>query len=150
MAEGSSNCASCGAALPTPDAVCPRCEQTLLNPDTDPTIGRYQCPGCSGRFDHPELAWWPRDVPWYRPQVQKTQCPHCKAFLRDKKAARFSSLEYGAVIALVLASNFAPWRPQTQIILLVALCLFQFIRWRRANASVSIEAERYAMEKSGA
>lgn len=138
-------CANCGAPLPAQDAICPACEQELADSSADPRKGKYRCPRCSSRFDKAQLAWWPSNVPWYRPQMQRPRCPHCERILRDRKAATLSPVEVVVFIALMVASDFSPWRPGTQILLLVALGAFRFARWKQAESSV-FEEDRYALE----
>lgn len=137
-------CENCGAILASPDAVCLRCERELTE---SPFFGKYRCPNCASRFDQPALGWWPPNVPWYRPQIQKPECPQCKAYLRDRKTFELTIFERWGMRALVFASIFSPWRPGTQI---VALAIFvpwsitYYLRWRKARSSVLVEEERYA------
>lgn len=149
MTDPMVRCESCGAVLPTPDAVCPRCEQELASAAANPASGRYRCPACSSRFDRASLAWYPPDAPWYWPQRQENQCPHCRSFLRDRNAIPFSTTEYAILGVLVVAAQFSPWRPGTQIGLLLAIAVFQYVRWRRAQSSLPVEEERYALQKPG-
>jgi hypothetical protein len=140
-------CAGCGAALPAPDAVCSRCERELSMPQTDSHSGKYRCPNCSCRFDKPAEVWSPPDAPWYRPQTLKPQCPHCRNPLRDEKAVHLSPVEVGVFALLVIASDLSPWRPGAQFVLLLVFCGLFLWRWRSAQAAVSNEEERYAVEK---
>lgn len=147
MDDPAPQCVNCGGPLPSPHAVCSRCEGEFSSPTG--AMGKYRCPSCSCRFDQPGLAWWPPGARWYWPQTQKPQCPHCNSFLRDKKIPAFSFRESAGVAALVIASSFSPWRPGTQIALLVLLVLVEIARWRHATSSVPVEEERYAAEKRG-
>lgn len=147
MANDSSRCANCGTLLPTPDAVCPRCESELSS-----AVGKYRCPNCDSHFDQPAQGWWPLNAPWYWPQKQKAQCPHCKVCLRDKKALVITPIEWWGAFAILIVVNFSPWRPGTQIVALVLLgllSLLYFVRWKRAKASVHSEEERFAVETGG-
>jgi hypothetical protein len=88
--KGLSHCARCGAVLASPDSVCERCDReldapvVLAAPKLDPTVGRYCCPCCSGRFDSPDRVPYPENGPWYRYQTPTPQCPHCGCWLRDR------------------------------------------------------------------
>lgn len=143
MINSAQSCANCGKPLPSPDAVCTQCEREL---SVDPGSGRYLCPNCGCRFDRPVQAWWPPKAPWYLPQTEKRQCPHCRSFLRDRKAVPSSSSDWGIITVLVIVSVFSPWRPDTQFVLLIFVGVVQFVRWRRARSSVHNEEDRYTIE----
>ncbi len=144
MSDRAAECANCGNTLPAPDAVCSRCEHEF--DPACPDAGKHRCPHCSKRFGEPLQSWFPPDVPWYRPQTQTPQCPHCKAFLYDRKALTLSPSETAAWVTLIVASNFSPWRPGTQILLLVVLGTWQLVRWKRIKLLV-VEEERFVPAK---
>ena len=140
-------CANCGASLASHDTICLRCEPELSPPNIDPNVGKYRCPSCRCRFDLADAAFWPPNVKWYWPQTLKSRCPHCGVFLRDKKILNRKPAELGIIAFLIIASSFSPWRPGTQIVLLIVLGAIDFTRWRRAKSCVSNEEERYEAEK---
>lgn len=158
-----SHCAQCGAPLPAPDAVCPKCDLELSSQTGSPAHGRYRCPHCSSRFDQPLQGWWPPNVPWYRPQDPKPQCPYCQAFLRDRTVETFSRAEWAGIWVVMFAVGTAlpwalskwPWAREQpllrQLITLAAVFgVFWLLRSRRrrqARASIALEEERYALEE---
>lgn len=159
MSPSLSRCAHCGATLPAPDAVCPQCDLVLSREAGSPTHGRYRCPACDGRFDQPAQGWWPPNVPWYRPQDAKPQCPHCQAWLQDRTEPAISRTEWWGIGALALALGMAlswllsrasvarEWRqPITLAVLYGLFWWWQSRRRRQARASISVEEARYALE----
>lgn len=124
-----------------------RCEPEFLQPNIDPKIGKYRCPKCACRFDHAGANLWPPNARWYWPQTFKPQCPHCDAFLRDRRVVHRTQTEIGVVAVLIFASIFSPWRPGAQLILFGALIVIDFVRWKGAKNCVVIEEERYALEQ---
>jgi hypothetical protein len=146
MTDRLTTCANCGSSLQNACAVCPRCDKALRADNADPSQGVYQCPVCTCRFDKPVLVWWPEKAPWYWPQDQKTQCPHCKVLLRDRARLRTSWREGLAWVALALASRLSPWRPGTQILLIALLFAFYFVRLIKAKNSVPAEEQRFGIE----
>lgn len=152
MAENTLRCANCGESLPSPDAICPRCERELSvdlpkhEPLIDPSIGKYRCPNCSSRFDWPIFAWWPPHAKWYLPQESKPQCPHCRVFLRDKMVTAF--IRWRVLIIVFIMIFFAPPNLGIRIILLVSLLvLFHLLHIRKVRVTIPIEEERYTVEK---
>lgn len=112
--------------------------------------GRYRCPGCGNRFDTPTPY---RVAPWYRVQAQKLRCPHCQAFLRDRKvlSSPRQSLVLAGVFFLLIVSAFfrLPTAASIAVVsLLVFVWVVELVQWWRANAAVKNEEERYAVEES--
>lgn len=148
------SCANCGATLRAPGAICKRCEQELIHSLADPTKGKYRCPRCARRFDKPMLDWWPHDAPWYRLQMQKQLCPHCKILLRDRKRAFLSPSESLIGAALFFALIVSSFLQLTKALSIVAACLLailwvvELVRWWRERSSVGREQERYAIDES--
>lgn len=60
-------------------------QSTQAIPDLTGTVGRYQCPGCHGKFDYCVTAWHPPHARWYVPQIAKTVCPLCAVELEWKR-----------------------------------------------------------------
>lgn len=141
-------CENCGSPLPIASAVCSRCEAELAAPTQSTSVGRYQCPNCGSRFDMPAQTWYPPNVPWYWPQRVKAQCPHCRSFLRDTKSIHLSTVEYAVLTSLIVVANFSPWRPWTQVALLVAFLALMFVRFKKLRSSQTTEERRYAAETS--
>ncbi len=88
------NCERCGIFLNTNKGICEKCDSELneerkrLNTDDEIKVankGKYVCPSCNFRFDKPSSILWPKDVKWYKPQINKLECPHCKIFLKEKR-----------------------------------------------------------------
>ena len=52
-------------------------QSTAQIPDLTGTVGRFECPGCHGKFDHWTTALHPANARWYVPQSTKTVCPLC-------------------------------------------------------------------------
>jgi hypothetical protein len=95
-------CEGCGQPLPSPDAVCARCEAELTAELSRPT-GKYACPQCHGNFAALALVPWPPKVPWWRPTTMRLQCPHCATPLRDRHALQ----PPGWLVAAAIAWAFA-------------------------------------------
>ncbi|MFZ6770789.1 hypothetical protein ACO0LM_27350 [Undibacterium sp. Di26W] len=140
-------CANCGAPLASANAICPRCEPEFSAPDKH--TGKYRCPDCACRFDQPDIAIWPSNAKWYRPQIQKAKCPHCQTLLRDRTVIQRSRTEMALMLAIIVASAFSTWRPGTQIILLAVLLVSEFLRKQAAAKSLVIEEDRYVSDQSG-
>lgn len=138
-------CSNCGRPLPAANAICLVCDREL---SPNEVAGRYRCPSCCGRFDHPALAPWPPYAKWYQPQAPKAQCPHCKLFLRDKKVLPITWIDWVTGIALVAAVNIWHLKAPIAWILLLGLVSVQLIRLKRTWSSVRYEEERYAIEKT--
>lgn len=103
MSAADSACQGCGAALPSPDAVCPRCEAELSAAPAP--AGPFVCPHCQGGFAQLVQAPWPPQVPWWKPTTMRLQCPHCSTPLRDRHVRPPPGWLIGAAIAGALASQ---------------------------------------------
>lgn len=138
MAEDTLRCANCGEPLPSPDAICPRCEREL---SVDPSVGKYRCPNCGSRFNRPTRKLWPPHAKWYMPQDLKPQCPHCEVFLRDKVETII--VPWWGIIVIA----FSPSDLGAQVVLftffLILVCL---LRIRKIQVVIPIEEERYVVE----
>ncbi len=143
----SSRCANCGTPLASAGAICLRCDGEFSPPAVDPTVGKYRCPSCSGRFDSTHMGPWPPNAKWYWPQDEKPKCPHCGIYFRDKTLPPLTRVEIAIVAVLFNALFFLPWRPVSQLALLGVVGAMAFFRKRRAKASVATEEDRYAIEK---
>ena len=78
------HCVGCGRPLQADDAICPFCAQQL-DPDPAPQPKPYRCPACGEWMERPHAAAWPPDAKWYRYTRLRDQCPHCQAWLRDRR-----------------------------------------------------------------
>jgi len=96
-------CQGCGEMLPSPDAICTRCEAELAEPSAP--VGRYVCAHCQTSFAAPAAAPWPPKVPWWRPTTMRLQCPHCDTPLRDRHALQPPGWLVAAAIAWVVAAQ---------------------------------------------
>jgi hypothetical protein len=139
-------CENCGAPLLAEDAICARCDSELKQPNVDPNNGRYRCPHCNCKFENPNEALWPPSAKWYQPQSPRPQCPHCHAYLRDKTVIYRSPMELVWTLLVISASVFSPWKPGTQIMLLVIFCTVEVIRWHRIKLNRQIGENRYELE----
>ena len=84
------HCEQCRRPLTHSEEVCPVCavelsQSTEAVPDLTGAVGRHQCPGCHGKFDHYGTAWHPPHARWYVPQTAKTICPLCAVQLEWKR-----------------------------------------------------------------
>lgn len=96
-------CQGCGALLPTPDAVCPRCDAELSAAPAP--AGPFICPHCQQGFASLAQVQWPPHVPWWRPTTMLLACPHCSTPLRDRYMAQPPGWLLLAAIAGALASQ---------------------------------------------
>ena len=76
------HCEQCHRPLAHAEDICPVCavelsQSTAQIPDLTGTVGRFQCPGCHGKFDYWTTALHPANARWYVPQSTKTVCPLC-------------------------------------------------------------------------
>ena len=114
-------CESCGASLPSPDAVCAQCEPQLSRPDETGVAGKFRCPNCTLRFDQPTKVQWPQNARWYVPQQVKQQCPHCKVLVRESNFRPFSALDVFIVLVLALLARVCIPHPYTSAAVLFML-----------------------------
>lgn len=137
-------CENCGAELPSVSAICAHCEKEFSSSQPDAPPGKHICPKCNLRFNAPIFVWWPMGAPWYVPQVQRIQCPHCKCLLRDRKSASYSGKERIAFVGAWVLATLIPSRvgylKWLMVIPVIALFIFTI---RRIEWFVSDE-NRYA------
>ena len=84
------HCEQCHRPLAHAEDICPVCAVELFQsteavPDLTGTVGRHQCPGCHGKFDHWTTALHPPNARWYVPQNTITACPLCAVELEWKR-----------------------------------------------------------------
>ena len=142
MSDARIHCDSCGKILPNPQAVCPACNAQLARDLKTSTRGKHLCPVCSQGFDRPVFELWPRGAKWYTPRQMKPTCPHCKAFLLDRKnpplPAKLIWLLVGATVVAYLAVPSGYEEP----VLGVMLAIYAAASWRFRGSRVS-DRERY-------
>ncbi|PTT77113.1 hypothetical protein DBR42_25715 [Pelomonas sp. HMWF004] len=136
MSDSPCACESCGASLPSADAVCAACEATLTARPPSPPL-RYVCPHCEGRFAGPVQALWPPRQPWWRPTKVRLQCPQCETPLRDghrRPAMEALVLLALGMPALLLQSETRhPWRGLGLALVIAGYALYGFAVHRRAS-----------------
>ena len=93
-------CAGCGAPLPSPTAVCPRCDAA---DQAQQASGRHVCPHCGGRFDRAGTVGWPLKAPWWRWQKAMPACPCCGQVLLDRALPPASPWRLAALLATLAA-----------------------------------------------
>lgn len=101
MTEPTLRCQGCGALLPTPEAVCGRCEAELSAEAHSPP-GKYICPHCHERIAGLVQVPWPPHVAWWRPTTMRLQCPRCDTPLRDRHAVQLPGWLMAVVIVAAL------------------------------------------------
>lgn len=104
MTEPGAHCQGCGALLPTPEAVCGRCEAELSAEPPSPR-GKYICPRCHERIAALALVPWPPRVPWWRPTTMRLQCPCCATPLRDRHAVQVPGWLITAAVAAAIGAQ---------------------------------------------
>ena len=138
-------CANCNASLASANAVCPHCEPEFSAPDRHK--GKYHCPQCDGRFDQLGICHWPPNAKWYQSHVQKLECLHCRAILRDRTVIQRSRTEHVLMPLAIMLSAFSTWRPGTQLMLLIIFVATEWLRKRALNKALLAEEDRYFSEK---
>ncbi len=153
MSNGNLTCENCGANLPSEDAICAACEKILEEQVAaeNQTNGKYRCPSCSGRFNHPGMGNWPPNVPWYRPQSPNEICPRCGIFLEDTLVRKASKAEKAAAAVFLVFSALLP-DPYRKI-MAIAIALFlvypavlEYKRFRERRLLESME-NRYEIKR---
>lgn len=143
MTNSKFQCANCSAPLASANAICRHCESEFSAPDRH--TGKYHCPQCDCRFDQPGIALCPADAKWYQQQIQKPQCPHCRAVLRDRTVIQRSRTEDVVILLVIFLSVFSPWR-YGQISVLLILITIEWLRKRALNKALVAEEDRYVCE----
>ena len=135
------HCVGCGRPLQADDAICPFCAQQL-DPDPAPRPKPYRCPACGEWMERPHAAAWPPDAKWYRYTRLRDQCPHCQAWLRDRRDW-LATPEAFALWAFSLFSLFVAVPADIRRPITVALLAAWGVRiWRIRQARIP-DAERY-------
>ncbi|WP_157275558.1 hypothetical protein [Pelomonas sp. Root1444] len=140
-------CQGCGAKLPSAEAVCAHCEAELVT-ETPKPVGKYACPHCNGRFAKPAQVRWPPKVPWWRPAMERMQCPHCDTPLRDRRQPDihrgFIPLMLIAVLSIQILVADRTLRSWLGFLLVLGSLSYFF--WRTERGVV--ERDRYAAGSS--
>lgn len=138
-------CASCGALLDAPDAICHACNPPLGGALPGTAEGKYLCPSCNTRFGAVHRRAWPPGAPWYQFQKILPQCPNCQAFLQDCRAVPLLSGWEGLAIFVVYQFIAAFSKAGLKWVVLSALVAFLIWRlWRDTHRQSAIaEQHRY-------
>lgn len=149
MGSSDSRCESCGALLSAPDALCEKCYIRLdaeFSKKSMPDSGKYICPTCSRRFSKPLQVLWPTEAAWYKLKKNKSQCPHCQCFLKQKKRHwlhKVSSTMVATVIITQLVLGFPDkeYRIFGLILLAVFLVIDTLMNYRQSRDSHLYEVD---------
>ena len=140
MHQSDYQCAACGAALGSPEAICSRCDAELST-----TLPRpFRCPSCAGQIDEAPLFPYPAEKPWYWPKRLHPRCPDCRTWLRDRRILPGSDwriLVFIASVLLIAALPLVLWLKM----LLIVLAQLGLTYVQRQNSRQIPDSARYAV-----
>lgn len=146
-------CASCGALLDAPDAICPACNPPLGEALPGTAEGKSLCPSCNTRFGAVHQRAWPPGATWYQFQKILPQCPNCEAFLQDRRAVPLLSGWEG--LAIFVSYQFVAVFLSAGLKWVVFSALITFLIWRfwrdmRCQSAIAEEHRYLPLKQSAA
>jgi len=142
MSEARIHCDSCGKVLSNAQAVCPACDAQLERELKTSMSGKHLCPVCSLGFDRPIFELWPRGAKWYTPRQMKPTCPHCKAFLLDRRNPPLPAKLIWLLAGISVVAYLAVPSGYEEPVLGVMLAIYAAASWRFRGSRVN-DRERY-------